>query len=358
MSIQVGLVGHGYAAQTFHWPLLSALPEYEVCAVMSSRSPADLPSVAVYESIDELLAHPGLSLVVVTAPNDLHFALGQKILQAGKHLVLEKPMTITLAEAQSLMQLAREQQCLLTVFHNRRWDGDFLTVQKILSEQLLGDVKYFESRFDRFRPNVRDRWRENAGAGAGIWFDLGPHLVDQALLLFGWPDAVSARLGALREHSKNTDYFHVQLHYPGLEVVLHASPFCAAPTERFRVEGTRGSYHKAGLDPQESQLKDGLAPNHPDFGLAPADAGTHYDGQQAHRLRTERGCYTAFYQQLANAIARGGPLPVTAAQACAVMAILTLAEQSQARQASVPSGANPLAEKLVTRHASRDDTNG
>lgn len=357
MSIQVGIVGHGYAAQTFHWPLLSALPEFDVCAVMSSRSPADLPPVAVYDSIDQLLAHPGLSLVVVTAPNDQHFALGQKILRAGKHLVLEKPMTVSLAEAQALVQLAQAQQCVLTVFQNRRWDGDFLTVQKILAENRLGEVKYFESRFDRFRPIVRDRWRENAGAGAGIWFDLGPHLIDQALLLFGWPDAITARLGALREHSHNTDFFHVQLHYPGLEVVLHASPFCAAPTERFRVEGTRGSYHKAGLDPQELQLKNGLAPDHPDFGLAPAEAGTYCDGQQSHRLHTERGCYTAFYRQLADAITTGGPLPVTPAQACAVMAILALAEQSEAQQSRLPCGTEPWAILPVTRSAHCENAN-
>ncbi|UTA48034.1 oxidoreductase [Simiduia sp. 21SJ11W-1] len=334
MTINVGVIGYGYAAQTFHLPLLAQTNGMHLCALLSSQPHLTLEGVQLYHQLEEFLAHPGLDAVVVTAPNDVHFALGEKILAHKLHLLLEKPMTVTLSQAQQLVALAQKNARLLTVFQNRRFDGDFLTVQSLIESGRLGALRYFESRFDRFRPIVRNRWRENAGAGAGIWFDLGPHLVDQALCLFGWPTAITARLKQMREHAQSVDYFHVQLHYPQLEVVLHSSPHCASDVQRFHVEGSCASLTIHGLDPQEAQLKQGLAAGRPGYGVNPdryaklSIGESQAGGSHSEQLPMQKGAYGEFYQQWACAIRGEGSVPVSGEQALQVMALLALAEQS------------------------------
>lgn len=330
--IKVGIIGFGYSAKTFHIPLIEASDSLVFHSISSSRQEAvkeKHPNVSIYHSPEALIASGGLDLVIITAPNDVHYSLAKLCLENGIHVVLEKPMTTTSLEAQALVALAKERSLVLSVFHNRRWDGDFLTVKKLLEEDRLGDVRYFESRFDRFRPNVRERWREQPGPGSGIWFDLGSHLVDQAICLFGMPKAVTARCLPTRENAKTTDYFHVQLHYENLEVVLHASSFSAAPNCRFRVEGTKGSYLKYGLDVQEEQLKDGVSPNDAEYGLeGEEDFGRLYSEASSELIGAEQGCYQQYYIKLAEALNSEGHNPVDPEEAVTVIQILELAERS------------------------------
>lgn len=333
--IRVGIIGLGYAAKTFHLPLLEAAPEFQLIAVSSSQSNIHLPShpnLVVFKTPGELLNSDLIDLVILTSPNDSHFSLAELALQRGLHLVIEKPMTIRSSEAYHLCDLAQKNSCLLTVFHNRRWDGDFLTVKQLIKDESVGQLRIFESHFDRFRPEVRDRWRENAGAGSGIWYDLGPHLVDQALHLFGLPLAVTAQLKAMRENSKNTDYFHVQFHYEELEVILHSSPFNAGPNLRFQLAGDLGNYVKYGLDPQELQLKSSLAIDDLNFGVEQStEHGTLYTTTHRQRIVTEKGRYSTFYQQLAKAISHRDALPINPLDAARVIELIEIAEQSSAQ---------------------------
>ena len=329
--IRVGIVGFGYSAKTFHIPLIEAIDSLVLTAISSSQEAAvkeKHPHVSIYESSEELVTSGELDLVIITAPNDVHYSLAKLCLGSDIHVVLEKPMTTTSLEAQSLVVLAKERSLVLSVFHNRRWDNDFLTVKKLLENNRLGDVRYFESRFDRFRPTVRERWREQPGPGSGVWFDLGSHLVDQAVCLFGLPRAITARCLLTRDNAETTDYFHVQFHYENLEVVLHASSFSAVPNCRFRVEGAKGSYLKYGLDPQEEQLKIGLTPNDPEYGLEPESAfGRLYSESSSGLLVSEAGCYQHYYKELVETIKSAGRNPVNPSEAMTVIQLLELAER-------------------------------
>jgi len=242
--IKTAIVGFGYSAQTFHLPFLKAHPDFELTGVCTRRPEAvseQLSGFLVGSDLNQLLADERIALVVITLPNQFHYKAAKACLEAGKHVVLEKPMTTSVGEAEVLIKLARSQNRLLTVFHNRRWDGDFLTVKALLQEQRLGPLHYFSSQFDRFRPQVRQRWKEADEPGGGVWYDLGPHLVDQALELFGPPGGAEGSIRRLRPGSPGVDYFHVTLHYPALEVVLQSSPYCAGPVPRFTLQGEIGS---------------------------------------------------------------------------------------------------------------------
>ena len=332
--IRVGIIGFGYSAKTFHIPLIEAIDSFIFTSISSSQKEAvkeKHPHVSIYEFPEELVANGELDLVIITAPNDVHYSLAKLCLDNDIHVVLEKPMTTTSLEAQTLVSLAKKRSLVLSVFHNRRWDGDFLTVKKLIEAKRLGEVRYFESHFDRFRPNVQQRWREQPGPASGIWFDLGAHLVDQAICLFGLPRAVTARCLPMRENAKTTDYFHVQLHYENLEVVLHGSSFSAAPNCRFRVEGAKGSYLKYGLDVQEAQLKSGVSPNDAAYGVeGEEDFGRFYSESSSEQIASERGCYQAYYLDLAEAINSERSNPVDPEEAATVIQILELAERSSA----------------------------
>jgi len=333
--IKVAVIGYGYSAQTFHIPLINASDSFELAAISSSKK--DLlerhyPQVLVFDTAEKLIASAAVDLVVITAPNDAHYPIAKQCLEYGINVVVEKPMVTTSTEAQELTTIARERSLLLSVFHNRRWDGDFLTIKKLLDNNLVGDVRFFESHFDRFRPRVRQRWREQPGQGSGVWFDLGSHLVDQAISLFGLPEALTARCLTLRKGSKTTDYFHVLLHYNDLEVVLHASSFSAAPNVRFRLEGTGGSFVKYGLDPQEQQLTSGVTPNDPCYGAEDADNyGRFYTESSTELIETEQGCYQQYYAEISAALALGADNPVNPEEAVEVLKILELAEISSVK---------------------------
>ena len=326
--INTAIIGCGMSARTFHLPLIAANPAYRLTALVSSKEQPGIP-VPRYPDAATMLAESDAELVIITAPNTVHYSLAAQCLAAGRHVVLEKPMVNTFAEGQALIRLAAENSRLLSVFHNRRWDGDFLTLKQLLADDVLGAPRLLISRWDRYRPHVRDRWRENPGAGAGIWYDLGAHLLDQALNLFGLPQAVTGHCRALRPGCQTVDYAHVELHYPTHEVVLHTSPYCNAPVARFHLEGERATYVKYGLDPQEAQLKAGMRPADPAYGIEPAEQhGTLYTENSSRCIATLRGNFPAYYENIAAAIRGGAPLIVTAEQALCGIYLTELAQQS------------------------------
>lgn len=333
--IKTALIGYGFSAKTFHIPFITTLPEFELVAISSSQKEAVLhnwpqPStVTHYSSAEELLLRSDAELVIITAPNEVHFALAHQALENDKHVILEKPFVTTVADGETLIALAAKKQRLLSVFHNRRYDGDFLTVQKLIKEQRLGDVKHFESHYDRFRPQVRQRWREQASNGGGILFDLGPHLLDQALQLFGIPDAITAQCHIMRDGATTVDYFHLVLHYPKMLATLHADVLSAGPNKRFSVHGSKGSYHKQGSDPQEAHLIAGVLPTQDNWAdESPEEYGRLYHADGDSPITTERGVYQQYFRAIASAIRQNTPCPVTAEQALWSIKLIELAIQS------------------------------
>jgi len=340
--IRVGLIGYGYAGRTFHTPLIRATPGLELVAVSSSRPErvtADLPGIAVLPSPGDLLATPSIDLVVIAAPPDVHAPLAAGALRAGKHVVVDKPIAPTLDEARATAMIASRSDRMLAVFQNRRWDGDYLALRDLLSRGVLGEVSHFESHFDRYRPLVRNRWREQPGAGAGLWNDLGPHLVDQALQLFGLPDRVWGSLAAQRSGSQVDDWAHVVLEYNRRRAILHASVLVAAPAVRFIVHGRDGSWIKYGVDAQEQQLVAALAPG---GSVAPGELeeAVLVDGVRGTRTSAivASGDYPVFYRRVRDAIDGAGSNPVPPEQAVAVAAVVETALRSsvEGRALAVP----------------------
>ncbi len=332
MIIKVGIIGFGYSATTFHIPLIECIDGMQLVAISSSKYElvqAKHPSAMVFQSAEELVTSGLINLAVITTPNHTHFPLAKLCLENGVNVVVEKPMTNTVEEAEQLIRLADHKNLLFSVFHNRRWDGDYLTVRKLLRNGILGDTKFFESHFDRFRPTVQKRWREVSGLGSGTWYDLGSHLVDQTVELFGIPQALTARCLPTRKNSETTDYFHVSLHYEDLEAVLHSSSFTTAPNTRFRIEGTRGNYIKYGFDPQEAQLKSGLTPKDSKYGVEnTSEYGTCYFNSSSEIIETEIGCYQQYYQKIVRAMRLKDENPVNPSNVLVTLKIIELAEQS------------------------------
>ncbi|MCE9901185.1 oxidoreductase [Raoultella terrigena] len=340
-NIRVAIIGYGYASKTFHAPLISGTPGMTLAAVSSSdegKVRIDWPAVPVVAEPRQLLDDPNIDLIVIPTPNDTHFPLAKAALEAGKHVVVDKPFTVTLSQARELDAVARSRGRLLSVFHNRRWDSDFLTVKSLINEGLLGEVCYFESHFDRYRPRIRDRWRERGGPGSGIWFDLGPHLLDQAICLFGLPVSMTVDLAQLRPGAQSTDYFHAVLVYPQRRVILHATLLAAAETARFIVHGSRGSYIKYGLDPQEERLKNGERLPQEDWGYDMRDGIlTRVDGEDRSEESwlTLPGHYPAYYAAIRDALNGNGENPVPASQAIQIMELIELGIESAKHRATL-----------------------
>jgi predicted dehydrogenase len=288
-----------------------------------------------------LLKDDEIELIVVATPNSSHFELARQSLIAGKHVVVDKPFTNTSAEAQELIDLARTQNRLITVHHNRRWDGDFLTVRKLIDGNVLGRLAEYESHFDRFRSQVRpDAWREEEGEGSGILFDLGSHLIDQAQVLFGQPRMLTADIRVQREMAKAVDNFELILDYDGLKVTLKATMLAREPGPRFLLYGTDGSFLKYGLDPQEEALKQGRTPMDAGWGEEPKDLWGRLNTQSGELhieglVETLPGCYQAFYQNVADAIRGRAELAVKPEEARNTIRIIELAMQSSRERRTV-----------------------
>lgn len=337
--VRVGLIGYGFVGKTFHAPLIDATEGMQLTAVGSRRAEdvlADLPDVEVIADPLDLIASDDVDVVVLASPNDTHVPLALAALEAGKHVVVDKPFTPTLAEARDVLAAAERAGRIATVFQNRRWDSDFLLVAQALKDKTVGEVRHLESHIDRFRPTVRDRWRERSGPASGLWFDLGPHLVDQALQLFGPPERVLASFALQRDGAQAVDWAHVILEYPQVRVVLHAGSLVAGGAVRFAVHGTGGSLLKRGADIQEDQLRAGLTPASPEWGVDPDD-GLLFAGEtdSPATVAAPRGHQQEFYARLRDAVRDSGPVPVAPHEAIAVMAVLDAAERSAQTGAAV-----------------------
>jgi predicted dehydrogenase len=294
--------------------------------------------MTVYETPGELIASDDIDLVVVATPNDTHAQLARAAISAGKHVVVDKPFTVDLMEARDIVARAAASGRVLTVFHNRRWDSDYLTVKAAIASGRIGHVTHFESHLDRYRPAVRDRWRERKAAGAGVWFDLGPHLIDQALQLFGLPDTVLASVATQRIEALVEDWAHVVLHYGEQRVVLHTAMLVAGGSNRFTVHGPQGSLVKHAADQQEAQLLAGILPGHPMWGRDDDPLQVHDGNGRKASIQATPGDQRRFYSQLANAIIAGGANPVRPIEGLAVMAVLDASFRSAREGIAVPLG--------------------
>jgi len=352
--ISAGVIGYGLAGRVFHAPFIDAVPSLRLAAIVQRRgdeASAAYPGVPILRSVEDLLADSAIPLVVVATPNPTHYALAKQALQAGKHVVVDKPLTATSAEARELISLADAKGVKLFPFHNRRWDGDYLTVKQLISNGSLGRVVTFESHFDRYRPLQRENtWKESGDLGNGMLFDLGPHLLDQALALFGLPDAI---LGDSREDRDTTnidDAFDITLFYPRLRVYLRATMLACDAAPRFLLHGTSGSYRKLGVDPQEPAILGGKRP--------PKLPGTENDWLHEQEklwgllttapnpatpanlitqpVPTVRGDYRNFYANVADTLLGRAPQAVTAEDGYNVIRILELARESSRLRQALP----------------------
>lgn len=338
-EIGVGLIGYGLGGRAFHAPYVGVTPGMTLRAVVS-RDPAkvhaDLPGMNVVPDVAALLAGPGIDLVVVSSPDELHAGHALAAIRAGKHVLVDKPFATTLEDARIVAAEGEAQGVVVTAFQNRRWDADFLTLKGLIEAGTLGEVVQFESHFDRWRPVPAAVWKE--ARPGGVWLDLGPHLVDQALQLFGRPLAITVDIATLREGAPAPDYFHAALRYPGRRVLLHASKLAAEHGLRFAVHGTRASWIKHGIDPQEAATVAGETPGGEGWGHDPAPGMLTRAGEEPVAMPNARGDYRLFWQALAAAVRGEGANPVPATDAITVMELLDAGLRSAAHRCEIALG--------------------
>jgi len=344
--IDVGLIGFGLAGRAFHAQVIRRVPGLRLAAILQRRgneAAEAYPDVLVVRALDELLAIKNIRLIVIATPNDSHFSLARQCLAAGREVLVDKPFTTTLAEAQELVRFAKEQSRLLTVYHNRRYDGDFQTMSQIVKSGQLGRIVSFEVNYDRYRPHLKPgAWREAPGPGAGIFSDIGPHLIDYALALFGMPAAVTADIRIERDGAVVDDTFDVAFHYrDGLRADLRSSILAAAPRPHLTVHGTRGAFVKQTVDPQELNLRHGKIPAEGPWGAEPENDWavlTLLEGTELRqrRIPSEDCDYRVFYANLRDALLGKAELFVSPEWALDVMRLLELAKQSSEERRALP----------------------
>jgi scyllo-inositol 2-dehydrogenase (NADP+) len=342
--VKTALSSYGMSGLVFHAPLLHANEGFEICKILertSNNSAAKYPYARIVRSFDDLLRDDDIELIVVNTPDNTHYELARKAISAGKHVVVEKPFTLEYTHAKELIELAEKKSVVLSVFHNRRWDGDFLTIRKIIEGNLLGRIVEFESHFDRYRNIIKtESWKEDATTGTGNLFNLGSHLIDQVLVLFGNPVSVIADVRSLRNGSTVDDSFELWLGYENIKVSVCGSLLVREQGPRYSLHGTEGSFLKWGLDPQEEALKRGFSPGSPDWGI---EDKAHWGvintslGGSAIRgtYETLPGCYQEFYNDIYLAIRTGVKPAVTADQAARVVRIIEAARESNRKGISV-----------------------
>jgi predicted dehydrogenase len=343
--IEVGLIGYGLAGRAFHAPVISAVAGLHLAAILqrSGNEAADkYPDVRIVRSMDELLSIEKIRLVVIATPNDTHYELARHCLMAGRDVVVDKPFTTTFEEAKALAQFANDRGHLLTVYQNRRYDGDFQAIRKLVEEGILGRIVRFETAYDRYRPQLKPGvWRETQRPGSGILFDIAPHLIDHALVLFGLPEAVTADVRIERENAVADDAFDIMFHYPrGMRAVLRSSILAAAPRPRFVLHGTQGSFLKQTFDPQENNLRHGNIPANGPWGAEPEEnwgvlTVPEGDAFTQRRIPSATCDYRDYYANVRDALLGKAKLAVTPEWALDVMRLLEMARKSSERRCTI-----------------------
>lgn len=337
-SIKTGIVSFGISSKTFHAPFLTTVSGYSFNAVVErSTNEAEklYPSIITYRSIEDILKNDDLELIIITSPNETHFPFAKMALLAGKHVVVEKPFTNTSQEAMELIELSKKTGKICSVYQNRRYVADYLTMKQIYEQNLLGELHEFEAHYDRYRPEPRTYglWREKPLAGSGVFYDLGPHLVDQALQLFGQPQYIIADIRKQKPYSVVDDYFDIRLEYGFLKVLLKSGMLVREMGPRYMMHGTKGSFIKYGEDTQEERLKAGEIPDSPDWGKEPAEQfgliHTERNGKIIREIYPSlQGGFNKYYENLYKTIREGQPLMEKPEHGHNVIRIIELAFES------------------------------
>ncbi|MCF0053337.1 Gfo/Idh/MocA family oxidoreductase [Dyadobacter sp. LJ53] len=331
--LNVGLIGFGLSGRYFHSPFLSTNPGFKIKTVVErSKNEAQEfdPNIGNARSVEELLSDESIDLVFICTPNDTHFPYAMDALENGKHVVIEKPFAATEEEARQLVAVAKEKGLILTAYQNRRWDSDFLTIKKLIAEDRLGDIVEYECRYDRFRPVVpTESWKEKSVPVGGNLYNLGPHLIDQALVLFGEPLTVTAEIRSVRPNSEIDDYFDVRLAYADKLVIVKSSLMVYENFLRYNLHGTKGSFIKGGLDPQEETLRKNVLPTEKPWGVEPENRwGKLFSEDFTGVIESEAGDYAPFYQNVYDAIVDGAELAVKPEEILRTTRVIDLAFQS------------------------------
>jgi predicted dehydrogenase len=344
LPVNTALMSYGMSGEVFHAPLLSALGAFKLSTVLqrsSEKVREHFPAIRIVRSAEEILDNEDVELVVVNTPNETHFDFVARALQSGKHVVAEKPFTVTSHEAAELIAIAKKAQRMLTVFQNRRWDSDFLTVKKIIDSQELGRIVEFEAHYDRFRNYVEaNSWKEERAPGTGILYNLGSHMLDQVVMLFGMPEYVDARVGIQRPGGKVDDFYDIRLEYKGHLVIVKSSYLVKEPGPRYIVHGVNGSFVKYGIDPQEQALKEKRDPREQSWGVEPQDQwgklNVLKEGKSVERrVPSEAGDYLAFYRNIHDVIRRGAERAVKREEAWSVIRLIEACYESNKNKCAI-----------------------
>jgi len=335
-KIKTALASFGMSGKVFHGPLLHVHDGFEISKILErnrSESNKRYPSSQIVRKYADIITDKNIELVIINTPDHIHYEMTKHALEAGKHVVVEKPFTLKYAEADELIKIAKKKKRLLSVFQNRRWDSDFLTVQKVIKNKLLGRLVEYEAHFDRYRTFIQDNWKEDASVGTGTLYNLGSHLIDQALVLFGFPQWVFADVRHARKDSKVDDAFDIRLGYPEVRVTLKASYLVREPGPKYILHGEQGSFHKYGMDIQEEELKKGRWPKGDDWGEEPENwyghLTTHLNESEFNgKIKSENGCYMAYYDSIYDHLTKGRKIAVTAEQGRDIVQVIEAAYAS------------------------------
>lgn len=335
-KVKVGIIGYGFSGKTFHVPIIQTIKGLEISKIVSSnpqKVSETCPDAEVVSDVEQLFSDPAIDLIVITTPNTTHYPFAKQALLSGKHVVVEKPFVIHSKEAQELIEIATKHKKIISVFHNRRWDNDFLTVKTSVESGVLGEIYSYEAHYDRYRPEVTNRWREQNIEGSGMLYDLGSHLIDQAIHLFGLPETIYGDVFAQRKNSEVDDYFHIILGYGRLRVTLHSGSIVKSSGPKFQIHGDKGSFIKYGLDSQEDALKQGKVPGDAHWGK---DQEEYYgeltigigDRTLKGKIETKGGAYESYYLGIYHTIIDNKPVPVSASDAMNTIKVIELVKKS------------------------------
>ncbi|HOX82383.1 MAG TPA: Gfo/Idh/MocA family oxidoreductase [Chryseolinea sp.] len=342
--IQTALLSYGMSGEVFHAPLLAAHSGFKLAKIWqrkSASSQARYPVVEIVKSFEEILADKSIELVVVNTPNETHFEYSRQALMAGKHVVVEKPYTNSVEEGIRLIDLAKKQNVMLSVFQNRRWDGGFMTVREIIQSNVLGKIVELEMHYDRYRNYIAaNTWKEEPSVGSGILYNLGSHMLDQVIQLFGMPNSINAKIGIQRPEGKVPDFYDLRLDFDDLNVIVKSSYLVREAGPQYILHGINGSFLKYGLDPQEEALKEGKIPKGINWGKEPESfwgklntqlGALHYEG----KVETLAGNYLSYYQNVYEVIREHKDLVVKPEQALQVIQLIEAAIKSNEERRSI-----------------------